>query len=178
MTKRRLFKLLLSLFVVYHLIAVLLMPNHHSFVHREFGWLFLPYANTLGLNTPWQFFSPDPSSHVYFEYEVIPESIDRDIEKHRWPPEDKSRYLVDNYMRLIYHSRFTTSSKERIETFLIPWLCRHHPGAREITVTTMSEELVSLDKARILGGPITNLFEIRMWDRNSQYCENSQEDEP
>ena len=73
-------------------------------------------------------------------------------------------------MRLIYHSRFTTSKSDRIDQFLIPWLCRFHPGTEEITLRTLSEELLSLDKASVIGGPIKNLFEVKTWNQIYRDC--------
>ncbi len=163
-------KIILSVFVIYHLVAVTLIPNPDSLLTRTLSPLILPYTNTFGLNTPWQFFSPDPSSHVYFEYELSPPDENSKISTYRWPPASKEGYLADNYMRLIYHSRYTTSSPDRIDQFLIPWLCRHHPGAREITLRTLSEELISIDKATLIGGPIKNLFQVKVWGQIFESC--------
>jgi hypothetical protein len=171
--KRRILKVLLSLFVVYHIAAVLLMPNPDSFLTQEIGFLFRGYASTLGLNTPWRFFSPEPSSHVYFEYDLMPEGAEGGA--HRWPPASRRGYLADNYMRLIYNSRFVTSSPERIEKFLIPWLCRLHPGTEEVSLRTLSEELVSLQKARLIGGPLEKLYDVKTWSQVPYACGGAHE---
>lgn len=176
MNQRKWIKLGLSVFVIYHLFVVLTVPNPQSYLTREVASFILPYANTLSINTPWQFFSPEPSSYVYYEYEVIPDSLDEEMKTYQWPPKDRSEYLIDNYMRLIYHSRFSTSSEQRIHQFFLPWLCRYHPEAREITMRIMSEELVSLDKAVIVGGPLSNLLDIRTWNRIPYNCERGSEE--
>lgn len=63
-------KILLSLFIVYHLMILIISPNFHSVLGKEFGFLFIKYANTLNISMPWQFFSPDPTKIAYWEYNI------------------------------------------------------------------------------------------------------------
>lgn len=161
-------QVLASLFLLYHLVAVLVLPNPGSYLDKHWGFLFYPYANTLGFHTPWQFFSPNPSRHVYFEYEI--ESAESD-QAGRWPPlRSESDSLWPNYMRLIYHSRFTTSNPERKLYFLSRYLCQSVPGAERLHLKTLSEEIPTLERAALSPDRVMDEIEIREWSTESFEC--------
>ncbi|MGE3759713.1 MAG: hypothetical protein AB7H97_18245, partial [Pseudobdellovibrionaceae bacterium] len=64
-------KVLISVWLVYHMATIILMPNGTSIVGRKYQHLFLNYANSISLNTTWNFFSPDPAHTIYLEYVVF-----------------------------------------------------------------------------------------------------------
>lgn len=175
-------KCLLSLFLLYHYSASLILPNQRSYIEQHFGFLFYPYSSTLGINTPWQFFSPNPSRNIWYEYEVIQdneyfENEYSDVEEldtmiHRWPP-DKSKVSIlgPNHMRLVYHSRFSTSSEERKLYFFANYFCRKHKGATAITLKTYAEEPPTLERMAIDSRPIEELKKVREWPAERFECE-------
>src|SRR5579871_3993566 len=59
-------KALLSVWLVYHLFCILILPNGGSFLGRYSEKYILEYGNFLGINTPWNLFSPDPAHTMYF----------------------------------------------------------------------------------------------------------------
>ncbi len=161
-------KVALSLFVIYHLLAVLILPNPHSIVGRRMAPYLTPYANFFQLNTTWRFFAPDPTPNVFYEYEVIrrdwldnewDESEDwEDFAKPiRWPPDDYKGFFTENYNRLVYHSRFVTLTEQRTGQFLVPFLCRRHPEAGGISVQSVTEKVPSIDRAHLDRGSFEDL---------------------
>ena len=188
MSPRTVFHGLLSVYVVYHVLAVLILPNPHSIVGNRLAGFFTPYANTLGLNTTWKFFAPNPTPNIFYEYEVISwdwfygggdfegegefedeggfeDEVELDFEfgkSHRWPPDPalERRFLADNYNRLVYHSRFVNVSEERMGRFFIPWLCRKHPYAVGISVITVTELVPSIDRSRLDRGNFEDLTRV------------------
>ncbi len=176
---------LLSLFLLYHYSASLILPNQRSYIEQHFGFLFYPYSSTLGLNTPWQFFSPNPSRNVWYEYEVVYDHNDvggeqKKIEDgsmiYRWPPgSEKSNMLLPNHMRLVYHSRFSTSSEERKLLFFANYFCRKHKGAQAISLKTYAEEPPTLEKLAIDGRNIEELKNIREWPAEMYDCDQALE---
>jgi hypothetical protein len=163
---------LASIFLVYHFGSALVLPNADSYLERTIGAMFYPYANTLGFHTPWQFFSPNPSRHVYFEYEV--QFTDKDSEVHRWPPESESLTLFSqNLLRLVYHSRFTTSSPERKHYFLVAYLCDRHEGAENIGLQTWSEEIPSLERAAVDVSRVLSEVEKKSWPSEIFDCDEA-----
>ena len=86
--KLRLFlKFILSLFIFYHLVMIFVIPHRMSMVHEYLLPYFSHYADSLSLNTGWDFYAPNPSQYYYFEYEVI-DSQDT-VNTFRWPPSPK-----------------------------------------------------------------------------------------
>lgn len=175
---------LLSFFLLYHYSASLVLPNQRSYIEQHFGFLFYPYSNTLGLNTPWQFFSPNPSRNIWYEYEVIYDNDsfaneyrhldERDTVIHRWPPGTKNTsMLAPNHMRLVYHSRFSTSSDERKLLFFANYFCRKHMGATAIGIKTYSEEPPTLERLSLDNRDIEELKTLREWPAEVFDCEQA-----
>ncbi len=152
--KPLLYRCLLSGFIVFHLITILILPNSDSILSRQISPWLAPYANTFGLNTSWRFFSPEPSPAVYFIYDAIDEQKiknfwhEREFVTGSWPPLTPKGMWTENIKRLVYHSRFTTSSQERTEVFFGSLLCRFYPEAGTISVRTIIKEIPSLEKAK------------------------------
>jgi len=145
---------------------VILIPNPNSIVATEWGWLFTPYANTLGMNTTWQFFSPDPSLNMYFPYEI--QVANGEPVSGRWPParEEVPHMLLENYRRIFYHSLYTTIAPERVENFLVPFLCKRVPGALSIFIRTIIEDVPPIEKSRVDRKDFAGLrFEMRNVDQ-------------
>lgn len=146
--KLRWLKLGLSLFLVYHLSTILLMPNSSSLLGRKTSWLFLSYANTMNFNTTWQFFSPGPSPTFYLEYEVeMPgdrESISAPL---MYPPQRKGLVWDDAWNRRLFGMRFFALTDNQLERFFIPYLCRENPGAEAISSRGVVEKVEDIERA-------------------------------
>ena len=136
---------------------MLIVANPHSIPARRAPHFMLHYASTLGLNTPWRFFSPNPPiGERYLEYEVHKEGAfsedgfdEEAFSYHYWPPKPSSLLFQANINRAFTHSIATTSSEERLRDFFIPWLCRKHPEAYSISIQAKTKRLPSIEIAQI-----------------------------
>ncbi len=138
----------LSLFVAYHLLVVVLMPSGGSLEARALGPALVPYANTLGMNNTWVFFSPGPSPNIYLEYDLENGEMEALESAPRVFPVHKSgRLYSERYFRSLYIMRYFTLDPAKFERFLAPWLCRQHPEAGALTVRPVFEQVPGIEKA-------------------------------
>ncbi|MCX7977885.1 MAG: hypothetical protein N2578_02655, partial [Bdellovibrionaceae bacterium] len=56
---------LFSVWIVYHIVVISVIPNQSNFLNRYFEKAIVPYASQLGMNASWNFFSPDPAHTMY-----------------------------------------------------------------------------------------------------------------
>lgn len=147
------FKCLLSVFVIYHLVTVTVLANGYSVLSRSLGSYLIPYANNLGINASWNFFAPDPAHTMYFHYRIHfgdeIEDTDKPVVEGYFPPE-KSEIVTDaSSRRLLYAMRYLILDPQKLETIFIPWLCRRYPGATSVFVEHIIERIPNLDLARV-----------------------------
>jgi hypothetical protein len=144
---------LFTLFLFYHLFVIVLMPNAGSILGRRWGHWVAPYANTLGMNATWEFFSPDPPQPFYFDYSVYFE--DEQGEEKQVPvdgyfPEWRTeRTLHPNKIRLKNAVRFFALTRKSVEQAFIGYLCRLYPEANRVKVRQVVEVVPNLEKAKL-----------------------------
>lgn len=63
-------KILLSIWIVYNIFVMLVMPNVGAYFGRVTAAVVTPYASTVGLNAGWNFFSPEPAQPMVLKYTV------------------------------------------------------------------------------------------------------------
>lgn len=136
----------LSVFILFHLTTVIVLANPGSLLAHALSPLVNGYGSTFGLNTTWQFFSPDPGPKLLFQYEFVRKDGSIDPATYVWPPEAGNKSPFSNYQRLIYYPIRTTSSEERVEKFFIPWLCRQNPSAESVSLSIVAFEVPSMEK--------------------------------
>jgi hypothetical protein len=142
-------KVALTVFLIYHLSAVLLLPNSTSLVGRKLSRYFLNYANQLGFNTGWAFFSPAPSPMFYLEYdaEMANGEEANGGQPLVYPPHRVGFGYDDGWNRRLFGMRFFALNPERLERFFVPYLCRQVPGAQRITVQPVFERIEDVERA-------------------------------
>ena len=166
-------KLLVSVFIVYHLLMVFISPNKLSMIHEKLMPYFISYAHTLAMDVGWSFYAPNPYSYFYFEYEVIYKN-DR-VNTFRWPPSRKeSKKNIFSYNRLISHTLFFMLSGARnVRKHLLPYLCHIHPESKEITAQAIVEDRPHFKKAQVLD-PMSlspqNQENMKVWYKTSRRC--------
>jgi len=147
-------RIIVSVWAVYHLACIVILPNGVSFLGRTFEAYILPYANQVGANNSWNFFSPDPAHTMYFEYNLYFENENGEEIKEPVqgfiPPEKTAIVLNTSERRKLYAMRFLLMNPARIEELVAPWLCRTHPGASRLSIVHKLIQLPTLDRA-ILG---------------------------
>jgi hypothetical protein len=172
---------LLSLFIVFHLLVILVLANGSSYLGRNLQSLILPYGNVLGLNATWNFFSPDPAHTMYYKYKVYFENAEGDelspVVEGFLPPE-KSHIVIDSSKRrLLYSMRFLTIEPSRIKTLMGPWLCKSHPGATRVRIDYVMEQIPFLDVAVARRNePMEELISERNLIRNDISCTAAQDE--
>lgn len=143
----RILKAGLSVFIVYHLLTVLIMPMGQGLVIRELGRYFVDYANIFSLNTSWRFFSPTPGSIFYLEYAFnYPDG--EESESYLLPEKRADTTISDSYQRRMYAVRFLSLTPERMERYMAPWLCRKDPKAESVTIRQTLGEIQNVERHR------------------------------
>lgn len=142
-------KVFLSLFVIIHLAIMVIFPNGGSYVGRQLPNWFVNYANQIGFNVSWNFFSPDPAHTMYFEYRIRFSDEDQPDAQGFLPPQKELIVTNPSERRTLYAMRFFLLDTRRIERFFIPYLCRSYEGAERITLTHVLQQLPSLDETRV-----------------------------
>ncbi len=133
--------------------VITLFPNGSSYLGRSLASYFMPYANSLGLNTTWNFFSPDPAHTMFLKYNIRFEDANgndlREPLDGFFPPEKEKIVTDSSKRRFLYALRFFLLDTSRMKTILGPWLCRQNPGSSVITMEQILEPIPNLDKARL-----------------------------
>ncbi|HEX4924145.1 MAG TPA: hypothetical protein VFV50_08665 [Bdellovibrionales bacterium] len=143
-------KKLLSLAIAFHLTVIAVYPNSVSYFQRDLLPVILPYANTFGLNSKWQFFAPEPEIATYFEYEIDwrekPEGVTGD-EVYKWPPEKKG-FFDFTYTRRNSSRSFMFIDQTARQSIFISWICRQHPQAAGVSVRAAYVQVPSLEQVK------------------------------
>lgn len=144
--------------------AIFILPNGGSFIGRHMPAFLIEYANIIGANTSWNFFSPNPAQTMYLQYKVRFEDEQGNETKESvegfLPPEKEKVVIDSSRRRFLYAMRFLLLDPNRLETLFEPWLCREFPGASSISVRSVQENLPTLDHALAnLETPVVELKE-------------------
>lgn len=148
---KTIFKAIVHFWILFHVTLILIMPNSGSFIGRYYEKWILPYTNTIGLNSAWSFFSPDPSLIFTMKYrflflnemgEELKPSIDG-----QYPRFSSGNFINPIRMRELYTFRFFNLIESYRESYLFPWLCRQNPEATHVEIQALVEAYMPLDKA-------------------------------
>ncbi|WP_413581557.1 hypothetical protein [Bdellovibrio sp. HCB288] len=147
-----LLKILASVWIVYNIAALMVMPNVSSYFGRVASKYVGPYANLVGLNAGWNFFSPDPAHPMYLKVSVnYPANEDgsyRDPLFTTYPPPDEENKVAGLTRKREWAvMRFMVIDPRRLRQIFGPWLCRQYPGAESIDMEHVVETLPLLDEA-------------------------------
>lgn len=151
-----LFKGLLSAWIVFHALVILIMPNGASYPGRAFSSVLYPYAALLGMNTSWNFFSPDPAHTMYLKFTIHKDETGGDDSAEPleiFLPANKDGGEGDvSKRRELYAMRYMLLDPRRVDAVLGPWLCRTHAGASSVHVEFVINSIPSLDEATMFSG--------------------------
>nr|BFD62980.1 hypothetical protein BdHM001_16610 [Bdellovibrio sp. HM001] len=184
-----LFKALLSLWIVYNIFVMLVMPNVGAYFGRVTANVVTPYANTVGLNAGWNFFSPEPAHPMYLKYTVYyPESENLEGEtsqEEREPVEgffpiqnDKRNVPNITHKREWALMRYMVLDAKRLRLLMGPWLCRQYPGAASIDMEHVIETIPFLDQAvRFQEESVKDLSKEVQSVRESVSCQGGMDEE-
>lgn len=146
-------KVCLSLVILFHLLTMVILANGSSWLGRHTqGWS-VPYGNIIGINTTWNFFSPDPAHTMFIRYRV---SFEDDYGNETaepiegFIPEEKESVVFDSSKRrFLYAMRFLILDHRRLESIMGPYLCRKFPGAHRVHIEHILQAIPPLDRAMV-----------------------------
>lgn len=141
--------LFLGTLFFYLVSMMIVLGNGSSFLGRSLGFLYTPVANSMGLNTTWNFFSPDPAHTMYLRYHILFQDDygnekKESIEKY-FPEDALENNFSLHHRRLSYVMRFLAANPSRIEKFLVPWICRQNQEATHIQTEMLLYQIPALD---------------------------------
>jgi hypothetical protein len=137
-------------FIFAYLVSMMIvLGNGSSFLGRYLGGIYTPVANSIGLNTTWNFFSPDPAHTMYLKYRILFQDeygneTQESIEKY-FPEDATENNFWPHRRRLSYVMRFLAMNSARIEKFLVPWLCKKYPQATRVQTEMIFFRIPALD---------------------------------
>jgi hypothetical protein len=144
----RFLRFALSIFLLYHLAVITVMPNPSSLLGRRFSRYLTDYANTLGINTTWQFFSPGPAPVFYLEYDVETSDVEAEAKSFQLPEKRRASYYDELYNRTLYSMRFFVLAPiETFERYFVRFLCKQHPEAEALSIRTVGEPVKNIERA-------------------------------
>ncbi|PIS11805.1 MAG: hypothetical protein COT73_01830 [Bdellovibrio sp. CG10_big_fil_rev_8_21_14_0_10_47_8] len=153
MKSRPILKGFISLFVLFQLLVIFIAPNASSYLGRSLLPFVFSYANQIGLNTTWNFFSPDPAHTMFTKYIVWFEDAEgnelKEAEHGYIPPEKENIVTDSSKRRFLYMMRFLILDTQRMKSILGPWICRSHPGASLVKMEHILESIPTLERAQL-----------------------------
>jgi hypothetical protein len=128
----------LSVFLVFHLFALVLAPNSQTY-----------------LGGRWGFFAPDPGPPpVFIEYEVAGDN-GVGLRTDTWPPRKDPYFLRERFNRQLSVVRFLMNSPEKTEKVMGAYFCKTNPDARSVRIWHVMETIPGLqdvaEKKRAIG---------------------------
>lgn len=93
MLRQRLAYTVMSLFVVWHTLAMVIAPAPNSYVSRSISTLLQPYLTLLRLNSHWDFFAPYVGEGSRFRYVIQ----DKDGQRHTFNPTEGLNWFHPNF---------------------------------------------------------------------------------
>lgn len=144
-------KAVLIVLFFYFSAMMVTLGNGSSFLGRYFENFFNPVANSIGLNTTWNFFSPDPAHTMYIKYFVFFEdplgnSLKEAIEGYYPESKDRGEDFSLNKKRDSYAMRFLAVDPARLQGLFTPWMCKKYPGSTKLQIELIMNRIPSLDK--------------------------------
>lgn len=147
----RFFKIALSLWIIYHLVVITVIPNGTSLLGRILEKYIVSYASSLGMNTSWNFFSPDPAHTMYLKYTYYFLN-----DSHEEIKEPQTNYIPKTIAdgafdlkdrRFLYAMRYLVLEPNRLQVVLAPWLCKQNPEATHVRIEHIIDSIPYIDEA-------------------------------
>lgn len=140
-------KVALSLFVIFHVAAVFILPNPGSLLYNATQSVVQKYGTAIGVHTTWRFFSPNPLIKT-LEYRVIGSPDDSSEVVHRFPQDVAEVKNREGYNRVMNYSMFMAMSRETLEKHLNVHLCKKWPKATAIEYEIVGNEFSPIERAQ------------------------------
>ncbi len=156
-------KVFLSIFAVWHIFSIFVLPDPDSIVYRHLTRSVVPYGNLIGFNNTWRFFSPNPLIRL-LEYDVFTRDSSgnlRLLTSGRYP-----RRLEHEGNREVYNRKLNSGMflmiQNKVPVTIGRVLCRQYANADTIAIYLRGRVFPEIEKADLAyeGQHVTNLGEV------------------
>lgn len=120
----------LSVFLLWHSVALLIGPMPSSYLMERVYPIFRPYMQTLHLTNPWGFFAPNPSAGRFIRYSVI----DAQGRSHAFPFTEVIPRSDPTYLSLEKMSSVMDKNKPSLLASVAQRLCRQHAALQPVRI--------------------------------------------
>ena len=140
---------------------MIVMGNGHSILGRHLGFLYFPIANTTGINTTWNFFSPNPThklnttivlnqdeESILFKTMNLYSSLNDEYFIQIPLSENEKDYFIPT-RRWSYLMRYIASRPDYVNHYFHPWLCKQLKHNQSYHLSIQFNEIPSLEKASL-----------------------------
>lgn len=136
--------------VYVHMILIIIAPFNKSILYRSIPEPLIKYLNQIGLNNPWNMFSPDPIPQQKIELTYFKNKTDKKPEVIIEEPKDESLYGLSR-IRQFYLYNFFAQREKRIYKELGPMLCKNKSqGQWILTVKTGRADVYNIADERVM----------------------------
>jgi hypothetical protein len=126
----------MSLFIVWHTLAMVIAVSPDSVLTQAARQLFGPYLLLFNLDNYWGFFAPDVGTSYQFRYVVE----DAAGQQHVFIPTDKLSRFNPNSIWLRDRYRDIMASVDMYGDVTVAELCREHAALRPVAITLLEVE--------------------------------------
>ena len=131
--KRTWIRVGLTFAILFHLLVIGIAPNRNTAVGQLLDPVIGPYINALELAANWNFFSPEPGTPMYVEWEL--ENASGEVYSKGMLPEFENPFaLRERQNRRMTAARFISLTDERLEKVMSNYLCAHSPGVYSVRI--------------------------------------------
>lgn len=135
----------LSLLILYHLCAVVFVPNGEFLLGKWSESVLLPYIEFFEFSNRWSFFAPNPGQPMFIDWEIAGKD-GATLESGRWPDSHEAFFFRERYNRRVETVEFMMSDDTRIEKLMLPMLCRRSAGANSVRLWRVLYDLPSREE--------------------------------
>lgn len=153
-------RIILSLFVVLHLVGVAIVPNMSSYSAQRVAPFYMQYMHGLGLGGIWSFFAPEPfSPPMYLDYTL---EIPNDIPiTGRFPDDSEEFFWRSQINRRTSISRFMMSDSIHVEHMFMNYLCHRYPNANSAKIWSVRGTQPDFNMVRNQGKSISKTVDYK-----------------
>lgn len=131
-------KAALSLFLVFHLFCVLLVPNSDNETGEFFLEFIRPYVFFFELTNTWNFFAPNPEPPIYVDYQLV-DAQGQPYLDGRWPDIKVPYFLRERQTRLITAADFMVNNEVSAEKMMVNYFCHLTPRPDSLRIWRIME---------------------------------------
>ncbi|MCO5141833.1 MAG: hypothetical protein M9962_01940 [Oligoflexia bacterium] len=162
-------KILISAFLLFHLLGVVTSPNQSSFLTQSLLEIYRPYMTTLGLFHSWGFFAPEPvSPPIYIDY--LLERKNGTTESKRFPNEVSPYFFRDRQNRRLTLSKFILTSDDSVKSTLVRYLCNTEKDVSSVKIWRVMYQQPSLESVKSGKIKMTDSDKFHIHPFGTYYC--------